>query len=198
MKRLRVLLLVLGVAAFVLAGGKLGSNLSAERDAAVAVEAQLSVLREVIPSAQVTAEEAPELSLNLPAEHAEPAEDSEAEYVGILSIPTLHKTLPVRTNCDENLLKTSPCCYFGTISEGIVIAGHNYRAHFSGLATLEPGDEVYLEDLAGESHAYRVVKTEVLEKEDVATMTQPLWPLSLFTCTGGGEKRVTVRCEKAA
>lgn len=187
---------MLGIIALVISAGKLSFNLSTERKAALSVEKQLLAIRNDVPKTART-EEPQEIPLMDAQEvQEETQEEPNREYIGILSIPALGKTLPVRSTWSEELLKTAPCCYFGDLSERIVIAGHNYRSHFSGIGTLTPGEPIFLEDMTGVSHEYRVAQTEVLGKTEVSAVTESSWALTLFTCTNGGEKRVVVRCER--
>ena len=114
-------------------------------------------------------------------------------YVGILEIPALDLELPILENWSEELLKYAPCLYQGTISEGMIIAGHNYRSHFGGLGRLGIGDDICFTDVDGTRWNYTVTTTEVIPGSDVEAMTSGGWDLTLFTCTYGGQERYTVR-----
>lgn len=116
------------------------------------------------------------------------------QYLGFLSLPAIAVELPVRMEWDMEGLKTAPARYAGSLEGGLVIGAHNYAAHFGGLSRLQQGDAVYLTDSAGTLHRYTVERIETLEPEDVAQMTDSGWDLTLFTCTYGGQSRVTVRC----
>lgn len=196
MGKIRVIILLFGLFSVTISATFLFSNLSEERAAEMTVKQELLEIRKIVQESEEIVENEPEMQQNETESQEESKAESAREYVGILTIPALEKTLPVRSDWSETLLKSTPCCYFGNISDGIVIAGHNYRSHFSGLATLKPGDPLLLQDLSGSLHRYQVVQTEILNKQDVEAMKDPRWPLTLFTCTNGGEKRVTVRCEK--
>ena len=43
---------------------------------------------------------------------------------------------------------------------------------------------------------YEVVSLEILNPEDVEPMEEGDWDLTLFTCTIGGQTRVTIRLER--
>ena len=119
-------------------------------------------------------------------------------YLGFLSLPTLERELPVLLDWDMEGLKGSPARYAGSFGGGgLVIGAHNYDRHFGGLSRLRSGDAVYLTDGAGTVHRYVVERVETLAPEDVAEMTDTQWDLTLFTCTYGGQSRVTVRCTAA-
>lgn len=118
-------------------------------------------------------------------------------YLGFLSLPAIGVELPVRMEWDMEGLKTAPARYAGSLEGGLVIGAHNYAAHFGGLSRLRQGDAVYLTDGAGALHCYTVERIETLAPESVAEMTDSGWELTLFTCTYGGQNRVTVRCRAA-
>ena len=44
---------------------------------------------------------------------------------------------------------------------------------------------------------YEVAEVTTLQPEAIAEMESGEYPLTLFTCTYGGQSRVTVRCTKA-
>lgn len=117
-------------------------------------------------------------------------------YIGVLRIPTLSLELPVVSEWSYPALKVSPCRYVGSVYQNnMVIAAHNYTSHFGQLKTLSPGDEVTFTDVDGNVFCYRVVELETLSPYAIEEMTSGDWDLTLFTCTIGGQTRVTVRCE---
>ena len=119
------------------------------------------------------------------------------DYIGYVEVPVLGLKLPVMAEWDYDRLKIAPCRYAGsTKSDDLVIAGHNYRRHFSPLKQLVPGDAVYFFDMDGVCSAYEVVVLETLPPAAVEDMTAGAYDLTLFTCTYGGRSRVTVRCDR--
>ena len=117
-------------------------------------------------------------------------------YLGFLSLPSLSLELPVLYDWDGVKLQSAPCRYSGSLAAGALVLGaHNYSYHFGGIAELAPGDAVYFTDGNGDIHAYTVALTETLDTEEVDAMIDTDYPLTLFTCTYGGARRVTVRCE---
>ena len=118
------------------------------------------------------------------------------EYIGTLQIPGLDLTMGILSRCSEEGLKHSPCRYVGSAySQDMVIAAHNYDAHFGRIHRLQPGDAVIFTDVDGNSFSYRVVLRDTLMGDAVAEMTESDFALTLFTCTPGGAYRVTVRCD---
>ena len=117
-------------------------------------------------------------------------------YIGVLEIPSLGLELPVMSDWSYPRLRTAPCRYKGSAYSGdLIIAGHNYARHFSGIKRMSPGDEVRFTDADGNLFLYKVAELETLGGADVEKMQSGDWELTLFTCTYGGRSRVAVRCE---
>ncbi len=121
------------------------------------------------------------------------------KYVGILTIPKLSLELPVLNELSKAGLKMAPCLYSGSVKNNdLVIGAHNYASHFGNLYTLSIGDEVYFTEVDGSVTRYLVADKETLMPGDADILRESEYDLTLFTCTVGGRRRVTVRCEKAA
>ena len=117
-------------------------------------------------------------------------------YIGTVSIPVFNVELPVQEEWSLALLKTSPCRYMGSPYKGyLIISAHNYTTHFGRLKNLLPGDEVIFTDVEGNEFCYTVVVLETLAGTAVEEMESGEWDMTLFTCTLGGQMRVTVRCD---
>ena len=118
-------------------------------------------------------------------------------YIGVPMIPALELELPIISEWNYPRLQVAPCRYAGSVyQDNLVIAGHNYDAHFGRLRHLEPGDAVIFMDIDGNQFFYQVAELLVLEPTDIEEMLSEEWDLSLFTCTFGGATRITVRCER--
>ena len=119
-------------------------------------------------------------------------------YIGYLSIPELELELPVLSEWSYPSLQIAPCRYYGTVKGGdLVLMAHNYDKHFGRISKLSEGDSVLFVDMDGETTVYEVIARDVLDPNAVEEMTAGLYDLTLFTCTYGGEKRVTVYCDMA-
>lgn len=117
------------------------------------------------------------------------------EYIGVLEIPAIDLLLPVMSSWSYDGLQLAPCRYSGSVyKHNLVIAAHNYYSHFWYIQDLAVGDEVFFTDTEHHKTLYRVAKTEILEPNETEAMCNSQWDLSLFTCTLGGARRVTVRC----
>ena len=117
------------------------------------------------------------------------------DYVGVLRIPTLALELPVISQWSYPLLKIAPCRYSGSAYQNnLVLCAHNYASHFGNLKNLHIGDAVTFTDMDGNLFTYQVAELETLPPQATEEMENGDWDLSLFTCTVGGQSRVTVRC----
>lgn len=121
-------------------------------------------------------------------------------YIGTLSIPSYGLELPVMAEWSYAGLKIAPGRYSGAAwTDDLVICGHNYDRHFGNLKYLEAGDTVTFTDVDGNVFPYQVDEVITLQPTDVEKMlsqTEEDWDLTLFTCTLGGQARVTVRCNR--
>lgn len=117
------------------------------------------------------------------------------EYIGTLEIPSLELSLPVMSEWSYQGLKFSPCRYAGSAYlNDLIIAAHNYPAHFGLLWELKEGDAVIFTDIDGNQFSYAVSEMDQLPSIALKEMESGTWDLTLFTCTVGGKARVTVRC----
>lgn len=204
-KFLKLMGAVLMAAAVALSGYNLWDEAKAEEQSAAAAEAL---------SANIVAAQSEQLAVgeSVAAEEKEWIPDyvldpemkmpvTEVEgmrCVGLLEIPVLDLQLPVMETWSYPSLKKAPCRYSGSAYlENLVIAAHNYKSHFGTLPQLKSGDAVTFTDADGNRFFYQVAVLEILPPGAVEEMMAGEFPLSLFTCTYGGQSRVTVRCEKA-
>ncbi len=118
-------------------------------------------------------------------------------YIGYLDVPDLKLHLPVMEEWDYDRLKIAPCRYSGTVYlDNMVIAGHNYRRHFSPLRSMPNGTKIIFTDVEGYVYHYEIAEVEILKpsQEEYLTTKTDSWDLTLFTCTIGGRTRHTMRC----
>lgn len=117
-------------------------------------------------------------------------------YIGILEIPALSLTLPVLSEWSYPNLRLAPCRYRGSAYTGnLILAAHNYDTHFGRLSHLKTGETVRFTDMDGMVFSYETEELELLSPEDVETMQEGKWDLTLFTCTVGGKGRAALRCK---
>lgn len=116
-------------------------------------------------------------------------------YIGVLELPTLGLELPVMSEWSYSKLNVAPCRYKGSAySHDLIILAHNYSTHFGTLKNLGIGDPVIFTDVDGNVFRYEVLELEILMPSAMEEMVRGDWDLTLFTCTVGGQSRVTVRC----
>lgn len=177
-------------------------NIQTSVEAAKSAENVLSQLEEVIerekPSEDTTEEPVvPDYILN-PEMNMPEKEIDGMKYIGTLSLPSLDLELPINSEWSYPGLKISPCRYSGSVYlNNMVIAAHNYIRHFGNIKNLAIRDRVIFTDMNGNSFFYTVADIEILSPYAVEEMTSGEWDLSLFTCTVGGQARVTVHCKMA-
>lgn len=119
-------------------------------------------------------------------------------YIGVLEIPSLNLVLPVIDQWSYDALLVAPARYTGSAYlDNMVLAAHNYTSHFGRLRELSLEDEVRFVDVDGNVFYYKVQELQILPPTAVEEMTlNGDWDLTLFTCTWGGQSRVTVRCTR--
>lgn len=190
-------LVLLGVLLLMGAVGLYGYNQWVDYQAGVESETAVLTLVEEIQSREVVIQEVSQAEEGPSEAQLKVAELDGAYYMGVLTIPSLGKILPIQSDWSMSQLKRSPCRYSGSIAEGeLVIAGHNYKKHFSGLATLKQGDSIVFTDLEGNQIFYEVREIYTVAATDIDGMVNSGYDLSLFTCNYGGKARVTVRCDR--
>ena len=121
---------------------------------------------------------------------------NEIDFIGVLRIPALELELPIISEWNYPNLKTAPCRYSGSAYlNNLIICGHNYTSHFGTLKNLWEGDIATFTDIDGNVFIYKMVERETLNPTDIEGMESGNWDLTLFTCTVGGQSRVTIRFE---
>lgn len=168
----------------------------------------MPVLMEAIEEKEKSPTEPPtyEQPVGTPVEYLDPdalimteVEIDGDKYIGYLSIPSLELELPVMSGWDYRKLNVAPCRYNGSVrGEDLVIMAHNYDRHFGRLAELTEDDPVIFTDMDGIVTTYEVVGQDILSPYALEEMTSGDFDLTLFTCTYGGQSRVTVYCDRSS
>lgn len=188
-KRLMTIGLLLLAAALALTAYNVWDESRAERSALAAAE-QL----QQEPAVPLEEGEQPVYQLH-PEMEMPTVEIDGRRYIGRVTISAIGLDLPVLTEWSSANGKIAPCRYKGSAYTGdLIIAGHNYRSHFGSLKQVEVGEEVLFTDVDGNVFSYRVAAMEILDGAAVEEMEAGEWDLSLFTCTYGGQTRLTLRC----
>lgn len=192
-------LLLLATALFLAAYNR-NESYQAQRQSDVVLEEMSQALEQTVPAQTVPGQTEPP---ELPEAMEEPQREMPVrtirgrDYIGVLTIPALELELPVLSQWDYTNLRIAPCRYEGSVYNGsLILCAHNYSSHFGRLKSLREGDVVQFTDMDDNVYTYQVVGLETLSPTDVEGMESGDWDLTLFTCTVGGQSRVTVRLER--
>ena len=125
----------------------------------------------------------------------------EKRYTGILEIPSMGIELPVAESFSYAALQQTPCIYSGSVyRDNLVIAAHNYDAHFGRLSSLGFDNEVIFTDAEDNRYYFRTVNIETLnpyqQTDLVEKQNKNDWDMTLFTCNYSGSQRIVVRCRR--
>ena len=195
-----LVLMIIGISTVTAGFGLGGYNLWDNYRAGIQADTALYAIVQFWEEAEETEpNETSEASSELPSDSDRELPVLEVDghrYIGMVSIPVIDMALPVQEDWSLALLKTSPCRYMGSPYRGdLIICAHNYDTHFGQLKNLLPGDEVIFTDVEENEFRYTVVELETLAGTAVEEMKNGEWDLTLFTCTLGGQTRITVRCD---
>ena len=184
-------LLLIAAALFLSAYNEMESHEA--RNSAQQVIAQMCQTLPTETAAETEAPAVPEYLLD--AEREIPVQTINGrDYIGVLTIPSLELELPVLSQWDYPALKVAPCRYSGSLyQDNLIICAHNYASHFGKLKNLHEGDTAIFTDMAENFVRFQLAAQETIQPEDLEAMEAGDWDLTLFTCTVGGQSRVTVR-----
>ncbi|MGM9628680.1 MAG: sortase [Faecousia sp.] len=119
------------------------------------------------------------------------------DYIGYISIPSFELELPIIADWSMEKLQTAPCLQYGSpLTDDAVIAGHNFKQHFRALHDIQVGERVTFTDMNGYVIEYSVADVEIIDPRNVYDVINSEYDLILYTCTTGGQSRVTVRCNR--
>ena len=184
-------LLLIAAALFLSAYNEMESHEA--RNSAQQVIAQMC---QTLPTETVAETEAPAVpEYLLDADREMPVQTINGrDYIGVLTIPSLELELPVLSQWDYDGLKVAPCRYSGSLYQNnLIICAHNYASHFGRLKNLHVGDTAIFTDMDENIVRFQLAAQETIQPEDLEAMEAGDWDLTLFTCTVGGQSRVTVR-----
>lgn len=187
---------LLMIAALCLSGYNLWDEARASRSV-TAVTEQVSTQQNINQENQVAEpEEIPIYELN--PEMEMPVETvGNWDYVGTVAFPQRGIELAVISQWSYPALRAAPCRYSGSAYMGdLILSAHNYNSHFGCLLNMSVGEQISFTDMDGNVFLYEAVEIETLGPSDVEELEAGEWDLTLFTCTIGGQSRVTVRCEE--
>jgi sortase A len=124
-------------------------------------------------------------------------------YFGIIEIPKINLYYPVFSYLTEDLLKISPCKFYGDtpdINGNICIAGHNYdnSLFFSKLSTLSPNDEIYIynNNIQYTYFVYDIYEVAESDLSPVLNYEPNQKTLTLITCNNFNLNRIILKAQQ--
>ena len=119
----------------------------------------------------------------------------------MIEINSININYPILSDYSEELLKISPCRFYGPMPNevgNLCIAGHNYNSYkfFSKLKNLKIGDKINIYDLAGNKLIYSIYKTYETDYNDLTCTNQDTngkKEITLITCNNIKNKRRVVK-----
>lgn len=128
--------------------------------------------------------------------------------IGMIEIPTINTSYPIFNTLTDDLLKTSPCRFYGdfpssnnnTNNFNLCIAGHNYDndKFFSKIKNLSTDDKIFLYDTSNNKYVYSVIKNYEVEYDDLSPVYNTItnsYELTLVTCNNFNGKRIIIKAK---
>lgn len=128
-------------------------------------------------------------------------EKADNNLFGIIEIPKINVYYPVFSTLTDELLKVSPCKFYGDslkTNGNICIAGHNYNnsKFFSNLPLLKVDDEIFIYDNFGEKYVYDVFDFYEVDQSDLSPIfnyNKGSKELTLITCNNLNSNRFVIK-----
>lgn len=138
------------------------------------------------------------------SENSPVIEKSESDLFGIIEIPKIKVYYPIFSHLSEDLLKISPCKFYGQLPNdngNICIAGHNYNntLFFSKIDILKSNDEIYIYDNIGNKYIYFVYNNYEVKDTDLSPIfdyDNKSKELTLVTCNNFNNNRIIVKAKQ--
>ena len=120
------------------------------------------------------------------------------DCVGVLTIPAIQYESPVFATWSYPLLELGACRFYGSVyTDDLIVCAHNYNRLFRKITELRQGDQVWFTDMDGLTWIYEVADLETLSPYMVEELTDSGYDFTFFTCTYGGQARLTLRCVRS-
>ncbi len=129
----------------------------------------------------------------------------EDKIFGTIEIPKINIKYPVFSTLNDDLLKISPCKFYGEspkLNGNLCIAAHNYNnsKFFSNLFLLDINDEIYLYDNLENKYIYKVFDYYEVNYSDLSPVlnyNQFSKELTLVTCNNLNQMRFIVKAKQS-
>lgn len=127
--------------------------------------------------------------------------------IGIIEIPVLNISYPIFNELSDELLKISPCRFFGDFPStnsndfNLCIAGHNYDndKFFSKIKYLNIYDKIYIYDTFDNQYTYSVIKNYEVKSDDLSPVYHTItdsFELTLVTCNNFNGNRIIIKSSR--
>lgn len=124
--------------------------------------------------------------------------------LGIIKIPKLDLSYTFFSGLSDDLLKISPCRFYGDLpntsntNKNLCIAGHNYnnKKFFSQINKLEINDKIIIIDNLNNEYIFSVIKNYEVKSDDLSPIYTNLsngYELTLVTCNNMNNNRIIVK-----
>lgn len=139
-----------------------------------------------------------------PENIAENQNENNNGLFGIIEIPKIKLYYPVFSHLTEELLKISPCKFYGdtpNVNGNICIAGHNYdnSLFFSKISSLSSHDEIFIFDNNSNQYIYEVYNIYEVSPSDLSPVlnyNQNEKILTLVTCNNMNSNRIILKAKQ--
>lgn len=130
--------------------------------------------------------------------------NSDPFVIGLIEIDKINLVYPILSNSTEELLKISPCRFYGPMPNEIgnlCIAGHNYVDNklFSKINLLNNNDIIKIYDLSGNSLDYIIYDKYEVEINNISCINQDtngFKEVTLVTCNNVKGTRVILKAKE--
>lgn len=124
--------------------------------------------------------------------------------IGIIKIPKIDIIYPILSTTTDELLKISPCKFYGPFPNEIgnlCIAGHNYanKKIFGNLNKLNIEDTFILYDLSGNQIEYIIYNKYQTTVNDISCLNQKTYgkkEVTLITCNNINGNRLIIKAKE--
>lgn len=132
-----------------------------------------------------------------------PSNEQYFSVIGAIKIDKLKLSYPIFSNLDNELLKVSPCRFYGPMPNevgNLCIAGHNFNDNrfFSKLDKLTINDSILIYDSKGNSLEYFVYDKYEVTTDDLSCTSQDTneeKEVTLITCNNLNGMRIIIKAK---
>lgn len=120
------------------------------------------------------------------------------DFVGILGIPALGRSLPVLSEAYRSQQTDLPVAFAGSPRQGnFVVAGPNVPGVFANITDLADGSVVTFVDVDATVYTFEVLTVESVDADNYSSVLDrgDEWDLSVVTPSFSGRENCVIRCK---